>query len=219
MIFFFCLVLPGVVLCLPAAITIIWWMANGRNAGRLFPLAAVGVGLMGLSLVTLPWLNFSPLERIGLDWLYEVAPFVGRLLELFGIHDLDRLQPFWRAIGIRPPGWLALVLNAQSWIGLLGLVLTIGILGGIIFGLAEWTAFRRRQGFSAILQAVIAFVLLLLLLYHLPGLDGLGEHDFSNILALSTLVILNVHLSWLGPFIMMVGLAMVLVDGVRRLKG
>jgi hypothetical protein len=173
---------------------------------------------MGCSFVTLPWLSIKPLERIGLEWLHDIAPFVGRLLILFGIDNLDSLMPFWKVIGIRPPGWLALMLNAQTRGGLLLLVIVAAVVGGLVYLLAHWVAATRRPRISAPFLVVTAAALLLLLLYRLPDIDGLGEHDFSNIVALSLPIVFNIHLSWLGPLVMVVGLVMLLADGVRRLQ-
>lgn len=216
-IFLLCLLLPGVLLCIPAVLIVFWWLGSGKDAARPFPMAAVGAGLMALGFFSLPWLSIKPLERIGLDWLHDVAPFLGRLLALLGVDNLDRLLPIWRVMGIRPPGWLALVLNAESWSGLLGLGLGAVMLGGLIYALAHWIAVRRTPRYTAVALAIVATVLLLLLLYRLPDVDGLGEHDFRNIIPLILPVIFNIHLTWPGPLFMVAGLLLMLADALRHL--
>lgn len=215
MIYLICLILPGALLSIPALLALGWWFSKGR-AYHTFPWAAVGAGLMALSFFTLPWLTFSPLERVGLDWLYDVAPYLGRLLALLGIDNLDRLLPIWRVIGIHPPGWLALALNAQTWPGLLWLGVVTALLGGLIFALALWVELARRPKWSAAALIALATLSLLTLLYFLPDIDGLGEHDFSNIVALVIPIFLNVHMSWFGPFVMVSALLLLLVGGINR---
>jgi hypothetical protein len=227
-----CLWLPGLLLCLPALGFVAWWFLRGRGSSpdhsdpdedgdeprrHRFPLTAVGAALMGLSFVTLPWLSLKPLERIGLDWLHDVVPFAGGLLTFFHIDSLDRLLPFWRIIGIRPPGWLALLLNAQTWGGLFWLGLEAVVVGGLVYLLAHWVAAApRKPRLSAPVLVATAAVLLLLLLYRLPTIDGLGEHDFSNLLPLVLPIVFNIHMSSVGPLVMVVGLVLLLVGGILR---
>ena len=147
-----------------------------------------------------------------------MAPHLGRLLALLGVDNLDLLLPIWRVIGIRPPGWLALALNAQTWPGLLWLMVVATLVGGLIFALAHWVALRPCPRWSAAALIVLSTLSLTALIYFLPDIDGLGEHDFSNIAALIIRIFLNVHISWLGPFVMVSALLLLLVGGITKLS-
>lgn len=195
----------------PVIAALLAW--SRRRQERPFPLAAVGAALMLVSFLLLPWLSFDPLRYAGLDWLYELVPLAGSLLEKLDIDKLGRLLPIWRAAGLltHPPGWLALALGVGplTWIVVL-------CLGSVAFAAAQAVTWLSQLRWPAWILAGASVALLLLLLFDLAAIDGLGEHSFPHVLSVVQ-PFLAVHLSPIGPFITAVALVLQAVAAAQAL--
>ena len=197
----------------PLAAAVLVWAR--QRPTRPFPLVGLGAALMLVSFVALPWLSFDPLRYIGLDWLYETVPLAGTVLGWVGVDSLDSLLPIWRAAGvfIRPPGWLALTLGVGplTWFVVL-------FLGSVAFVAAQVVTWLPRPRWPASILIGSAVTLLLLLLFDLATIDGLGEHSFPHLLSLVQ-PFLAVHVNPVGPLVAALALGLMAVGAVRVLNG
>lgn len=174
---------------------------------------------MALSFFVLPWLRFEPVSLFGLDWLAEVVPFARSLLQWLQIDNLERLLPFgrlfYRLLGVNLPGWLTLLLTGgwRFW-------LLIPFLATLVFLSAHlMTWIKGRYLIGRILAWILitsAVLLLLLLLYNLSTIDGLGERHFPYWSAF-VLPFLGAHLSLFGPITMVVALMLLMWGGGQAL--
>lgn len=208
-----CLVLAlmGLIVGPVAAALLVW--ARQRPA-RPFPLAVVGAALMLLSFLALPWLSFDPLRYAGLDWVYDVVPLAQVLIERLGLDDLGRALPLWRAVRFlaHPPGWLALALGVGplTWLAVL-------LLGAVAFAAAQAVTWLPRPRLPAGVLLAATLALLLLLLFDLAVIDGLGEHGFPHPLTVIQ-PFLAVHLAVLGPASTVVALGLQIVAAALALQ-
>ena len=195
----------------PLAAAVFVWAR--QRPTRPFPLAGLGAALMLVSFVALPWLSFDPLRYIGLDWLSETVPLARTVLGWLGVDSLDSLLPVWRAAGvfIRPPGWLALALSVDplTWFVVLWL-------GSVAFGAAQAVTWLSRPRGPAFVLIGSTVALLLLLLFDLAAIDGLGEHSFPHFLSLVQ-PFLAVHVNPLGPLLAALALGVMVVGAVQAL--
>ncbi|WP_374688809.1 hypothetical protein [Promineifilum sp.] len=194
----------------PAVLALVWWR---RDESRPAPFALAGVALMLISFFILPWLSLRPLDLIGLGWLGEALPTASRLLVLLGIRSLET--------ALR---WLGVTGLLTNWRGWLTLPLTTGpavwivstLLGALVFVAAHVVNWTRAR-WAAWLLLLAAAGLTLLIAYHLPIIDGLGERPYPQASTIA-LPILAARLHWAGPAVMGLGLALCLIGALHALS-
>ncbi len=170
---------------------------------------------MNVSFFYLPWLDLSPLkESLWGDALGIAPDAAGQMLAWRGMdsaaHKMDFLASVVRVF--EPPGWATLFLTSPHWLLTL-LLLGIGI---VIITLAVLITWQPKQppvlGYAL---SICTAVLLFIIIYFLPEIEGLGEHSLPNILAIA-IPLLRVEIAWLGPLVMMLGLLFLLAGGLAH---
>lgn len=196
----------------PVLVVAFRWSEN--LSSRLNLTAVLGLLTINISFFYLPWLDLSPIK--GTLWrdLLDFAPdVVGQILSWRGLetaaHGMERVT---QVVGLfELSGWEALFLTSPSvWVfvlvGLLGLVATI------LTVLLAWPVRHPVVGYSL---ALCSLFLLCLNISYLPEIEELGERAFPNPFAVAV-PLLQVEINWLGPFVMLLGLLLMVVGGLAQ---
>jgi len=176
---------------------------------------ALGVFLPLGSFLFLPWVIFAPGQYL-VNALSGVLPgyvleLVPRLLGLLGLKEIERVLSWIESLG-GAPAWMLVIVPTFGWLLRLTLLL-IPLLAGLGLLWLLLTSFltpgaevRRIVG---LVQALLAGLVALLLLFEMPAIDSL--HARGNVY-LRTLVVLAgarltpfVWLAWFGLMLLAVG--------------
>lgn len=176
-------------------------------------LATWAASLFLFSFFFLPWLDLQPLKHFGVEWIYDAIPVLEIVAGWFGAEFVADAASHISGLDLlfSPPGWLTLLITARPLIWLIVTCLgTVSIVFAWLTSAINW----REAG---LVLSISSSLLLLFILCNLPNIDGLGERSFPSLLAIAV-PLLGVQLIWVGPFVMIFSLILMIVAGLVQLE-